>query len=309
MLPYDKLRNARCIACANRNIDAPALLIDPDHMHSCTLQQGVSVRQRHDAIKLTYAELARSCGYHVEIEPAFPATVSFVHQTATDDESNSDDAMEHTSTPHAQQSLARGDLLLTRHNNVILIDVTVVRPTSLTNLVHHSRGSIDGPHMHPLFAAHDAEKHKHKTYDAECAKHGWKFVACAMESYGAKGDEAVQLLEEMSAHCINRSPSDFLAHADRMLSVALQTGNARISAYGTAAMHMHAQRHSGDLYATHSAGRRSTRQHARALRNVDPKHASHSNNSRTIDSELCNIVHAQYHSARVGVTARVASCA
>ena len=45
---------------------------DPDHAHSCSLQQGVSVKQRHDSVKQVLAELARSCGFHVEVEPRFP---------------------------------------------------------------------------------------------------------------------------------------------------------------------------------------------------------------------------------------------
>ena len=65
LLPYDNLRDALCVNCADRNLETLALLIDPDHVHSCKLQQGSTVRRRHDAIKLALAELARSCGCHV----------------------------------------------------------------------------------------------------------------------------------------------------------------------------------------------------------------------------------------------------
>ena len=74
-LPFDDLRDELCIGCARRNAETPSLLDDPDHAHSCSLQQGVSVKQRHDSVKQVLAELARSCGFHVEVEPRFPATV------------------------------------------------------------------------------------------------------------------------------------------------------------------------------------------------------------------------------------------
>jgi hypothetical protein len=74
-LPYDDLRGELCVGCARRNTETPSLLDDPDHSHSCNLQHGVSVKQRHDDIKQVLAELARSCGYRVEVEPRFPITV------------------------------------------------------------------------------------------------------------------------------------------------------------------------------------------------------------------------------------------
>ena len=117
--------------------------------------------------------------------------------------------------------LIHGDLLLVRHNVRQLIDVTVVRPTTLTLL----RGpASSGAHLQPLVAATPAEKRKHAAYDSECAKHGWKLIPFAMESLGAKGKEATQLLQRMSAHCRDKSPAAFLLHADRMLSLALQVG-------------------------------------------------------------------------------------
>ena len=51
-LPNDDLRDELCVACARRSNDTPALLEDPGHMHSCLTQQGVSVKRRHDALKL-----------------------------------------------------------------------------------------------------------------------------------------------------------------------------------------------------------------------------------------------------------------
>ena len=59
--------------------------------------------------------------------------------------------------------LVHGDLLLVRGNSRQLIDVTVVRPTTLTLL----RGpALTGTHLQPLVAAAAAEKRKHDSYDA-----------------------------------------------------------------------------------------------------------------------------------------------
>ena len=123
MLPYDDLRDELCVSCAHRNLDTPSLLADPDHMHSCTMQEGVSVKRRHDAIKLALAQLARECGYHVEVEPRFPARFIAARHPMSGSGSSSS-----SSTSHQEQK--RGDLLLLRNGTRQLIDVTVVsRPT------------------------------------------------------------------------------------------------------------------------------------------------------------------------------------
>lgn len=56
-----------------------------------------------------------------------------------------------------------------RHNERQLIDMSVARPTQLTL----QRGPASGgAHLRLLVAAAQAEKRKHASYDAECAKHG-----------------------------------------------------------------------------------------------------------------------------------------
>ena len=83
----------------------------------------------------------------------------------------------------------------------------------------------------------------HRTYDAECAHHGWQLVPFVLESYGALGSSACRFLEQISAHSTDRSPADFLAHATNMLSVAyLQVGNAHVAQRGAAEIHLRAYR-------------------------------------------------------------------
>jgi hypothetical protein len=279
-LPYDDLRGELCVGCARRNTETPSLLDDPDHSHSCNLQHGVSVKQRHDDIKQVLAELARSCGYRVKVEPRFPITV----ETRYDPTPGSRQHVQHINKPGQH-----GDLLLVRGSTRQLIDVTVARPTTLTLL----RGPAStGSHLQPLAAAAQAEKRKHDTYDAECSKHGWKLVPFTLESLGAKGAEATQLLQRMSAHSLDKSPAAFLEHADRMLSAALQTGNAHVATHGAADLLLHSYRVvSGG--ASRGPGRNQLRRTARE--------------AAAAACDFGSIVHADYRSARIGVRGVVAA--
>jgi hypothetical protein len=87
--------------------------------------------------------------------------------------------------------------------------------------------------MQPLVAATDAEAHNLQTYSTPCAQAGWTMVPFALESYGGKGKHAAKLLQQMAAHSLDKSPEVFLVHAERVLSVALQVGNAGVSGQGT----------------------------------------------------------------------------
>jgi hypothetical protein len=59
--------------------------------------------------------------------------------------------------------------VLLPNNTCELVDVTVVRPTCLTEL-HNS--TISGSHVVPLAVAAQADAARHPLYHAECAKHG-----------------------------------------------------------------------------------------------------------------------------------------
>ena len=83
-----------------------------------------------------------------------------------------------------------------------------------TEALRSNESASSGAHLQPLVAASQAERRKHASYDAECAKHGWKLVPFVFESLGAKGGEARQLLQRMAAHSVDKSPQAFLAHAD-----------------------------------------------------------------------------------------------
>ena len=268
----------------SRNKETPSLLEDPDHAHSCLYQEGTSVKLRHDLIKLVLAELARQCNYHVEVEPDFPPRLESHYNVSTG---------ESTITP-ANQVDIRGDLLLIRDNTRQLIDVTVARPTSMTHL-SQSETSINGAHLHPLIAATEAEKYKHRKYDQECSTHGWKLVPFALESLGGKGKEATQLLQRMSAHCVDRTPNEFLTHANRLLSVTLQRGNAFVSSHGAADL-LRREYHQSNL---NSPGRhgRSGVNHQKRMQVRATKNSS----SFTSHADIRGVIHGNFRSSRIGV--------
>ena len=315
LLPYDDLREEQCVACANRDLETPALLVDPDHAHSCVLQQGASVRRRHDAVKLALAELARSCGYHVEIEPHFPQPVEYRLNSSTG-------SMERCTV---EQPDIRGDLLLLRNGRRLLLDVTVVRPTSLKWLKHGATRAHEtsGAHMQPLVAAADAEAHKLHTYSAACQRAGWTMVPFALESYGGKGKQAARLLQQMAAHALDKSPEAFLLHAERVLSVALQVGNAGVASQGTAELHLQTARRSrrtDELASTMSgsaAGRSPRKQQQPQQQQQHQRRAAMTPAQLELAAaraplpllcmrgngplDLSSLLHGEYHSARIGV--------
>lgn len=229
MLPYDKLLHQQCTTCAARNKHTADLKSDPDHMHSCITQTGASVYKRHNAVVSALSSLARSCGYSTQHEPLFPDKIIESLNTTTNQ----------TEQLYVKAD-RRGDLLMIRHDQQLLIDVTIKRPTRMTSLNNQSLAV----HCTPLITATRAEQRKHEKYDAHCAVMKWKMTPFAMESYGAKGREADKLLRIMSAHCMDKSPRDFLQHAERMISVALQCGNAHVAAAGTAELSLCEYRHS-----------------------------------------------------------------
>ncbi len=126
----------------------------------------------------------------------------------------------------------RGDLLLLRHNTRLLVDVTVRRPTGLTELrLRHGAT--------PLATATAAEDAKHAKYDEACKRESLTMVPFALESYGAKGKEARKLLLKLADASEELTAAAFLRHASAALSVALQCGNADIAARGVQSMRVH----------------------------------------------------------------------
>ena len=189
-------------------------MFDPDHFHSC-LKDKAFTTQRHEAIVQVVIKLARSVGFHATHEPRFPSTLVPTIDPTTNQE-----------TTKLDQNLKHGDILLIHGNKQILIDVSVTRPTGLTHLHTKDMNRV------PKLSAKLTEVRKHRLYDAECAKHGWKLIPFVFESYGGLGREGEKFLLDLAEMSQEESPTEFLADAQNMLSVALQSGNANISVKG-----------------------------------------------------------------------------
>ena len=71
---------------------------------------------------------------------------------------------------------------------------------------------------------------RHSKYDELARINGFKFVAFALESTGAFGEEAMEFINSISA--LTDDPSLFYVYCMRRLSIALQRGNALVHAEG-----------------------------------------------------------------------------
>jgi hypothetical protein len=131
MLPAHSLAVDSCLSCHARNtVTEPRFIDDPDHFHACIgkTQAGTSVTSRHHRVADVLGGLARLAGYAVIREPPFDAVVASVTSVVdpvTGECFDADCEMIH------REGL-RGDLLLIRGDDRILVDVTIVRPTAPT---------------------------------------------------------------------------------------------------------------------------------------------------------------------------------
>jgi len=205
VLPYDSLSDQRCY-CTTKTPFA----LDPDHFHSCAKHRRTLLTQRHNNLVQVLQDLAVSVGFSAIREPnshVRPETIAA--QASGSEEYNH----------HA-------DLLLLKHGLKLYIDVTVTRPTKESVLKMSKRA---GASTTPLFATRTAAAMKHYKYDEIARVNEYRMVPFAVETYGGIGAEATTLLYTMAAHCKEYSPREFLLHAHRRISVALQSSNADIA--------------------------------------------------------------------------------
>ncbi len=132
--------------------------------------------------------------------------------------------VEHRVTDMVRQ---RPDLQILFPDRTLMIDVTVTHPTS------PSRSS-----SRPLTAASDAEAKKIRDYSALATQHGAVFIPFALESYGAFGKRAQEVMKILlsaaknSASSLPVSIGRFVAYATQRVAITLQRGNAAIARRG-----------------------------------------------------------------------------
>jgi hypothetical protein len=214
MLPALSLRTESCLSCHARNtVHEPRFEDDPDYFQACLgrAPPGASVTSRHHRIAGEVAHFARQGGYSVVREPLFDSVV--VMATAVDPVTGIEFDQEQVA-----HDTERGDLLLIRGDQRLLIDVTIVRPTAPT----HMRNLRLKVTTRGLTCAAAAERAKHAKYDALCKERGWQMVPFAIESHGAIGDSARQLLQKLASHVDDMSghsaPVSQRRHRDRRSS-------------------------------------------------------------------------------------------
>jgi hypothetical protein len=225
LCPYPALTEEDCaLDCLKTRNHVPSFHADPDHFHSCITNTGASVTRRHNRIADAVTALARMGGFHITQQPNFPP--------------HPDSQLPADST--SSHSLRRGDLLLTRGNQQLLIDVSVTRPTGVSALNTYPAVTHE-----PLLSTIAVEQRKHRTYDAECKLHRWQLYPFVLESYGGLGRDGRKLLAMLcSAACrqADIAPAEFMTHANSLISVALQSGNADIAVQGMTAYNNTRQR-------------------------------------------------------------------
>ena len=174
------------------------LASDLSHFHSCRLQKRTAITARHDFVVRTLAKLFRQVGAVVHVEPRI----------------------------YGSERL-RPDLDITFPDQSLMVDVAITHPAS------PSRTSAN-----PLAAAGIAEQAKIAKYQELASRRASTFLPFVLESYGAFGKHAQQVLKTLQVAAANSAaalPSgvgSFRDHAARCLSMALQKGNALVAKRG-----------------------------------------------------------------------------
>jgi hypothetical protein len=207
LVPFDCLLDEKCRVCQAGSSFAE----DPDHFHACVKHRRTLVTARHSDLMAAVMSLARSVGFYASREPndhARPAELEFRKTTASIEEYN-----------------AHADILLLKHNLKIYVDVSVVRTTAPSNI---ATGRTDVP----LAAASYRARDKHRKYDRICEVNGYTNIPFVLESNGGLSREASKLLRLLSTHSTDMGQREWLAHAQKVISVVLQTANARLAQGG-----------------------------------------------------------------------------
>ena len=180
---------------------------DPDHFHSCRMLTRTLTLQRHNNIMQVLMDLGRAAGYTVTREPN--DHVRPIEQ----------------SMPSAKNYNSHADILMMKHDQSIYIDVSITRPTSITNLKSKSCRT-------PLNATNARSNAKHSKYDSLSRANNYEMIPFVMESYGGIGAEAVKLIQRLSKQSPTFTPKEFMRHAHTRLSITLQSANAVIAEHG-----------------------------------------------------------------------------
>jgi hypothetical protein len=177
-----------------------SILDDPCHYWSCQLLKRGPMTVRHDWLRDMLALAFRLAGAYVQVE----------HRPM-------------------EEARTRPDLWVTFSDQSLFVDVVVSHPSS------PSRVSLE-----PLAATKKAEQSKVTTYEHIARAKGARILAFAVESYGAFGKHATDIIQ-LIRHKLRYAPGQQdAAHDDTLhallpqqLAVSLQKGNAMVACVGS----------------------------------------------------------------------------
>ncbi len=176
---------------------------DPAHFHSCPRLMPRAITARHDALVQVLASMFKRAGAMVSIEVKCDG-----------------------------ETRVRPDLEFVLPDRSLLVDVAVVHPAAPSRRSHTA-----------LAAARDIENVKAAKYRSVASERGANFLGFIAESYGALGNQAVEVLKLLN-NTLNQAPARPFELSERAvaetLSVALQRGNAFISHTGSLTARAHA---------------------------------------------------------------------
>ena len=234
-----------------------AFVTDPDHLHSCKVTGSRAATHRHDCITQVLYTLAREVGFQAVREPMDhirpsdearathgTATATLTHQPAAL-RSNPARTSAPTSSPSRPAPLTcddedieshyfrHADLLLTKHDKQLYIDVAVIRPTKASALLNCTAARNVA-----LSATQPIARAKTRKYAAICKANRYTFVPFVVETYGGIGRQAEKLLDTLSEYATDRSKREFMQDAHTRIAVSLQQSNANLALFGQQRMHL-----------------------------------------------------------------------
>ena len=219
LLPYDALAKAHCAnPCCTKDGGKALFTTDPDHFHSCHAYKRSSLTVRHNNLVHVLMRLARSVGFYASHEPSH-------HQRP---QQAADNKLTDGWNDHA-------DILLVKHDRRLYVDVTVTRPTTSGRLSKPTEAAA--VLTTPLYSCRQPANRKHALYDEIATLNGYEMIPFVVETYGGLAPEARALLRTLSSHAEDTSEREWLRHAQRCISIALQSGNAFVAQTGMQQQH------------------------------------------------------------------------
>jgi len=222
LLPFECLSTVRCSCRARTPFSS-----DPDHFHSCDYFKRTLLTQRHNNLVQVLMDTAINAGFTAIREPN-----SHIRPEGIAEQD-----------PLSDRYNLHADLLLLRHDLKLYIDVTVTRPTCLSQCSRPYVRNI------PLSSTRTPAANKRSKYTDISKANGYTLIPFVVESYGGLGPDATSLLKRLSHYSREYTPRAFLLHARKRLSVTLQSSNANIALMGMQETHlrMHARKPSGHV--------------------------------------------------------------